>query len=200
MNKQIVQTVAGKKKKIAIFIDAANFEISLKSSGLGADYKKLLNWVEKEGQIVILRYYSPTFGTEGQNRFFSFIKNLGFKIITKNIKIIKQHGKKSQNKANFDVEITFDTAVRIGQFNQLMLFSGDSDFVYLVSQLQKRSVSVAVISPQWRTAKELQEQTDKFIDLRNCEFVMKKPPKGGAHNNLSTAKEVYHKKRKKSNE
>lgn len=179
-----------KKKRVAIFIDAANFEISLKSSGLGADYRKLLAWKEKDGKIVILRYYSPTFGAKGQNRFFSFIKNLGFKIITKNIKIIKQQGKKSQNKANFDVEITFDTAIMIGQFDKLILFSGDSDFVYLISQLQKRGVSTTVISPQWRTAKELREQADEFIDLRNCEFVMKKPPYGGAHDNLSTAEKL----------
>lgn len=186
-----------KKNRIAIFIDAANFEISLKSSGLNADYRKLLNWAGKDGKIVILRYYSPTFGTKGQNRFFSFIKNQGFKIITKNIKIIRQQGKKSQNKANFDVEITFDSAIRIGQFNKLILFSGDSDFVYLISQLQKRGVSTIVISPQWRTAKELRKQANEFIDLRNCEFVMKKPPYGGAHNNLSTAKKNILQKRRK---
>ena len=186
-----------KKKKIAIFIDAANFEISLKSSGLSADYRKLLNWAGKDGKIVLLRYYSPTFGTKGQNRFFSFIKNLGFKIITKNIKIIKRQGKKSQNKANFDVEITFDTAIRIGQFDKLILFSGDSDFVYLISELQKRGVSATVISPQWRTARELRKQANEFIDLRNCEFVMKKPPYGGAHNNLSTAKGSILQKRRK---
>lgn len=198
MNKIKAQTL--KRSKVAVFIDAANFEISLKLSGLKSDYKKLLDWAGKDGKIVILRYYSPTFGTKGQNRFFSFIKNLGFKIITKNIKIIKQQGKKSQNKANFDVEITFDTAIRIGQFNRLILFSGDSDFVYLISELQKKGVSTIVISPQWRTAKELRKQADEFIDLRNCEFVMKKPPYGGAHNNLSTARKIYHKKGKKSND
>lgn len=188
--------VQTKRKKIAIFIDAANFEISLKSSGLSSDYKKLLAWAKRDDKIVILRYYSPTFGTKGQNRFFSFIKNLGFKIITKNIKIIKQQGR-SQNKANFDVEITFDAAIRIGQFDKLILFSGDSDFVYLISQLQKRGVSTTVISPQWRTAKELRKQSNEFIDLRNCEFVMKKPPYGGAHNNLSTAKSSILQKRRK---
>ncbi len=189
------QTLKG--SKVAIFIDAANFEISLKLSGLSSNYRKLLAWAGKDGKVEILRYYSPTFGTKGQNQFFSFIKNLGFKIITKNIKIIKRQGKKSQNKANFDVEITFDTAVRINQFDKLILFSGDSDFVYLISQLQKRGISATVISPQWRTAKELRKQADQFIDLRNCEFVMKKPPYGGAHNSLSTAKSNILKIRRK---
>lgn len=193
------QTLKGfrDKKRIAIFIDAANFEISLKTCDLYADYKKLINWASEDGKITILRYYSPTFGTKGQNQFFSFIKNLGFKIITKNIKIIKQQGKKSQNKANFDVEITFDAAIRIGQFDKLVLFSGDSDFVYLIIQLQKRRVSTIIVSPQWRTARELRKQADQFIDLRDCQFVTKKPPRGGAHDNLSTAKSSILQKRRK---
>lgn len=190
----------GTKKKIAIFIDAANFEISLKSSGLRANYPQMIKWAETEGKLTILRYYSPTFGSKGQNKFFSFIKNLGFKIVTKSIKIIKQRQKQSKNKANFDVEIAFDVAIRIGQFDKLILFSGDSDFVYLISELQKRKVYTSVISPQWRTARELRKQTDQFIDLRECEFVMKKPPFGGAHDNLSTAKKIYQKKGGKSSD
>lgn len=162
-------------KKIAIFIDAANFEISLKQSGLRVDYKKLLRQFKKQGELVILKYYSPVFKTQGQDRFFTFIKNGGFKIVTKNIKVIKS-GKKFQNKANFDVEITFDAAVNLDKYEIMILFSGDSDFVYLVSELQKRKIYTIVISPQWRTAKELRRQTDQFIDLRNCEFVTKKAP------------------------
>ncbi len=169
-------TPKGPKKKIAIFIDAANFEISLKQNGLKADYRKLLQEFKKEGTLVILRYYSPAFKTRGQNRFFSFIKNLGFKIVTKNVKIIKKRNKKSQNKANFDVEITFDAAMSIGKYNALVLFSGDSDFVYLVSQLKRRGITSTVISPQWRTARELRKEADTFIDLRDCDFVVKKAP------------------------
>lgn len=164
------------RKRIAIFIDAANFEISLKQSGLKADYRKLLNEFGRNSSLVILRYYSPAFKTKGQNSFFSFIKNLGFKIVTKNVKIIKKRNKKSQNKANFDVEITFDAAVNIGKYENMILFSGDSDFVYLVSQLKKRAITTTVISPQWRTARELRKEADVFIDLRDCNFVVKKAP------------------------
>lgn len=99
MSQMKLQTPKG--FRVAVFIDAANFEISLKTSNLTADYKKLIKFVEQVGEIVALRYYSP-------------------------------------------------------QFN------------------------------------------DEFIDLRECEFAIKKPPKGGAHNNLSTAGTIYQKMRKKS--
>lgn len=173
-----IKTASPKKEKnrIAIFIDAANFEISLKQCGLYADYDKLLKWASEDGKIVLLRYYSPTFGTTGQNKFFSYIKNKGFKLITKSIKTIKKRQKQTLNKANFDVEIAFDAAVNIKSFNKVILFSGDSDFVYLVSQLQKRGTYITVASVQWRTARELKKQADKFIDLRNCDFAKKKAP------------------------
>ena len=181
------------KGRVAVFIDAANFEISLKQCGLYVDYHKLIKEIRQYGKPVVLRYYSVVFKTEGQDRFFSLIKNRGFKIVTKDVKIIKSK-KGSKHKANFDVEITFDAAVRIGQFDTLILFSGDSDFVYLISQLQKHEIKAIVISPNFRTAKELRRQVDEFIDLRNCKFAKKKLPFGSAHNNLSTAKKIYHKK------
>lgn len=196
----MIKSLSKPKKKIAIFIDAANFEISLKQSALQVNYKKLLQNFSNDGELVMLRYYSPIFKTKGQGRFFSFIKNAGFKIITKSIKVIKKRNKKSQNKANFDVEITFDAAVNIGKYETMILFSGDSDFVYLLFQLRKRNITTTVISPQWRTAKELRKQADKFIDLRDCEFVIKKPPFGGAHDNLSTAKKIYQIKEGKSSD
>lgn len=167
-----------KGSKVAVFIDAANFEISLKQSKLWADYKKLLKFVKARGNIVFLGYYSPIFKTKGQERFFSFIKNKGFKIITKNIKVIRRSKSKNKNKnkANFDVEITFDAAVRMDEFNKFILFSGDSDFVYLVLQLQRKSIYTTIISPVWRTAKELKKQADEFIELKDCDFVVKKAP------------------------
>lgn len=165
-----------KGSKVAVFIDAANFEISLKQSKLWADYKKLLKFVNGRGNAIFLGYYSPLFKTKGQERFFSFIKNKGFKIITKNIKVIKKSKSKNKNKANFDVEITFDAAVRMNKFNKFILFSGDSDFVYLVLQLQRRGIYTTIISPGWRTAKELKKQADEFIELKDCDFVVKKAP------------------------
>lgn len=179
-------------------MDAANFEISLKACGLRVSYRKLLAWAKAQGKLVMLGYYSPSFGTRGQNRFFSFIKNLGFKIVTKNIKVIRQREKRAKHKANFDVEIAFDAAANIGRFDKLILFSGDSDFTYMVKQLQRRDATVTVVSPQWRTGKELRNQADEFVDLRNCEFAIKKPPFGGAHDSLSTAQRVYQEKARKS--
>lgn len=185
------------KTKIAVFIDAANCEISLKNQGLKLDYREMVREVEKDGKIFFMGYYSPSFKTAGQNNFFTIIKKIGFKIITKNVKVIKQREKQAKHKANFDVEITFDAAVNYQKYNNLILFSGDSDFVYLVKELQKRGIKITVISTLFRTARELRKQVDKFVELKNCPFIKKKLPLGSAHNNLSTAQKSLSKENQK---
>lgn len=160
-----------KKKGIAIFIDAANFEISLKMCGLKSDFPQMIQFIkQKFSDKQFYRYYKVDYRTKSQARFFSRIKNLGFKIITKKIKVIRQR-RKNTRKANFDVEIAFDAAIFLKLYDQLILFSGDSDFVYLAQQLQKRDKIVTVISPHFRTARELRKIADAFIDLRECPFV-----------------------------
>lgn len=200
-------TQKGTKKKIAIFIDAANFEISLKMCGLRSNFPQMIQFIKRKfSEKLFIRYYKVDYGTKSQARFFSRIKNLGFKIITKKMKIIRQK-RKNTRKANFDVEIAFDSAILIKSYDHLVLLSGDSDFVYLAQELQRRDKIVTVISPHFRTARELRKVANAFIDLRECPFVykykieLKKLPLSREdHDNLTTAKKIYQKKGGKSSD
>jgi len=61
----------------------------------------------------------------------------------------------------------------LGCFDVFILFSGDSDFVYLARQLRRRKKKVVVISPFFRTAKELRQIADEYFDFCQCPFVKK---------------------------
>jgi len=58
-------------------------------------------------------------------------------------------------KANFDVEITIDVLEMIDKFDTLVLFSGDSDFDYLIRKLRAKGKRVIVISTKHHISKEL---------------------------------------------
>ncbi|MFZ5932747.1 MAG: NYN domain-containing protein, partial [Patescibacteria group bacterium] len=118
----------------------------------------------------------------------------GFKIVTKNIKTIKSRGTK-KGKANFDVEITFDAAVRIGEYSKIILFSGDSDFAYLLFNLKKKGIVTSVVSTKWRTAKELMRVADLFAELKKCDFVKKRAPLRGRSRRSSDRKRRIAKRR-----
>lgn len=107
-------------------------------------------------------------GTENQNKFFTFLKNNGFTLITKPLKIIKLEDieRGDIRKANFDVEIAVDVMEMIDKFETLVLFSGDSDFNYLLRNLKKKNKNVIVVSTKYHVAKELIESCDKYIDIK----------------------------------
>lgn len=146
-------------------IDAANLESSVKSLGWWIDYIKLRD-LFKDGDLAEIRDYCVRHNTDNQDKFFTFLKRNGFTLITKPLKIIKAEdiARGDIRKANFDVEITVDTIEMINSFDTLVLFSGDSDFDYLLRKLKDKNT--VVISTKHHISKELIKSSNKYIELK----------------------------------
>lgn len=166
------------KGKILVIIDAANLESSVKSLGWWIDYIKLRNLFDKK-RLVEIRDYCVAHNTENQNKFFAFLKKNGYKLVTKPLKIIKapEIERGDIRKANFDVEITIDVLERIGDFDTLVLFSGDSDFNYLIKKLRTKGRQVIVISTKHHISKELIENSNKYIDIKKLRNLIERKNK-----------------------
>lgn len=155
------------KGKTLIMIDAANLESSVKDLGWWIDYLKLRNLFD-DNELIQIRNYCVHHGTDNQNNFFTFLKKNGFILITKPLKIIKQEyiKKGDLRKANFDVEIAVDAMQMAEEFKTLVLFSGDSDFDYLIKILKNKGKRIVVISTRHHISKELIKSGNKYIDLK----------------------------------
>lgn len=155
------------KGRVLVMIDAANLESSVKDLDWWIDYIKLRDLFDKK-QLVEIRNYCVYHNTDNQNRFFTFLKKNGFILTTKPLKVIKQEDirRGDLRKANFDVEIAVDTLEMQNKFDTLVLFSGDSDFDYLIKALKRKKKRVIVISTKHHIAKELIMSSDKYIDLK----------------------------------
>ena len=80
-----------------------------------------------------VNYYCVQHNTESQNRFFTLLKKTGLKLKVKPLKTIKDKLKQEYiRKANFDVEIALDVYIDKNTYDTVILFSGDSDFKYLI--------------------------------------------------------------------
>jgi len=154
------------KGEILVVIDAANLENSVKAMDWWIDYIKLKNLFQKN--LVEIRYYCVSYNNMEQNKFFAFLKKQGYKLVTKPVKIIKapERDTGSLRKANFDVEITYDVVEKINEFDTLVLFSGDSDFEYLIKKIKGKGKRVIVISSKHHISKELIRHSYKYIDLK----------------------------------
>jgi len=163
------------KGKILVIIDAANLESSVKSLKWWIDYTKLRN-LFNDSRLVEIRNYCVHHGTDNQNNFFTFLKQNGFTLITKPLKIIKQEDilRGDIRKANFDVEIAIDVIEMISLFDTLILFSGDSDFDYLIKKLRTKNKRIIVISAKYHISKELILSSSKYIDLKKLKTLIKR--------------------------
>ena len=93
-------------------------------------------------------------------------------MIAKNIKKIKTRSG-VKRKTDFDVEIIFGPALLLKNLDVFILFSGDSNFIYLAQQLKKRKKKVVVGSPFFRTAKELQKTVDEYLGQKRTKETQK---------------------------
>lgn len=166
------------KGRAYVFIDAANLELSVKHLGWWIKYKKFYDYFEKETNLKKVLYYCVRHDTDSQNRFFTFLKKTGFKLVTKPLKtIISKEDGSHKRKANFDVEIALDAYIARDDYDTLILFSGDSDFKYLIDLLKAKNKRIVVISSRYHVARELVETASKYIDIKKLKPFIKREDK-----------------------
>ena len=169
------------KKRIFVFIDAANVWSSQKRIGKLIDYQKLPKFLSRkfEGKVEKVFYYEAfpaeenrNYKTESKHKFFTFLKKgLGFCVRKKELKQIRQTLDDGQQviseKGNMDVEITIDAVFQKKDFDIAIFFSGDSDFLSLVSFLRNGGKKVFVFSTKNTVSNELRTGADRYFDLQN---------------------------------
>lgn len=151
--------------KVAVFIDAANILYSQKTLKWKVDYEKLENYLKKQGSIYGLFYYTGKVGTfKKQLKFIERLEKLGYKVMAKEVKFIRVQGGALLPKGNLDVELALDAYRLSDHYQTLLLFSGDSDFAYLLDLLKAKGKKMLVFSTRSHISKELLERA-KYIDL-----------------------------------
>jgi len=171
------------KGKVAVFIDAANILYSQQTLGWRIDYQKLRDYLQSQAKILGIFYYTGKVGAlEKQIKFIKKLERLGLSVVSKEVKFIKIDGGKLLPKGNLDVELALDAFRLADDYDTLLLFSGDSDFGYLLDLLKHKGKKVLVVSTRGHISKELLERA-KYIDLRKLKeeiiFTSQKPSEDG---------------------
>ena len=163
---------------VFVFIDASNLWQAQKAKGRFLDYQKTIDYIKSyyQGTSIRVFYYTayPADGTrkysiEGKHKFFTFLKRgLGFEVRKKQLKritIIDEHGEAIQEKGNMDVEMTIDAIHYSKKYDTAVLFTGDSDFLALVTYLKRGGKKVYVFSSKNNISQELKTGGDGYTDL-----------------------------------
>ena len=152
--------------KAAVFIDAANILYSQKTLNWKIDFQKLKDFFNKNGKIISFNYYTGIIKTnKKQNQFLKKLQSYGYNVFTKEVKFIKLQNNRYLSKGNLDVELALDAYRLKKDYKSLILFSGDSDFSYLIDLLKKDAKRIFVFSTRGHISKELLIRA-KYIDIR----------------------------------
>jgi len=166
--------MAEKITRIYIFIDVANVWSAQKSKRHLMDYTKIKSFIETKfaGTVRAVFYYEAypknetrEYSTDGTHKFMTFLeKKLGFTIRKKPLKQIHTESG-TQEKGNMDVEITIDAIHQKNKYDRAVFFTGDSDFLQLISYLRHGGKKVYIFSSENNISTELRTGADGYFDL-----------------------------------
>ena len=165
-----------KNDRLFVVIDAANLEKSAQSLNMKVHYTRLKRFFAESGDLKEIRFYSASFPTSMHQDFLESLKRRGYHLVTKPIKEITDKNITGKvRKANFDVEITMDVLDHLGEFDILILFSGDSDFDCLVRRVRDRGKKVFIFSTRYHISRELIYSCSHYFDIRKFKEYILKP-------------------------
>jgi len=165
------------KPRAKVYIDGANMFYTQKKLGWFIDWEKLKDYLKEKWDVLEIRYYTGVKpDDEKMASFLRYLDNIKITPITKPVKIIKiskDHPlKKLYNysemyKSNCDVEITTDILLERSAIDEVILFSGDSDFRYLIKKLKDLGKKVIVFSSRKTISWEVKLEASKYFYLED---------------------------------
>lgn len=172
------------KPKAKVYIDGANIFYTQRKLGWSFDWKKIKDCLKEQYFISEFRYYVGIKKDDVKmSGYLKYLDAIGFIVITKPIKVIKISNdhpmRKLYNyseiyKSNFDVEITTDMIFDRQNIDEYILFSGDSDFEYLVKRLKGVGKKVIIYSSRKTLSWELKLAASKYIYLEDNKEVFER--------------------------
>ena len=168
------------KIKTYAFIVASNIIYGTRDEGWKVDFKKLFKYLKERYNCEKIYYFA---GLDNKNikqkRFYVKLKQFGFDLVLKPVKIYFQPDGSRVRKANCDVDLTFYAMRDRDEFNRGIFMTGDGDFFVMLEYFMKLRKQILVIANGKRTARELKQLTGGgFTDLKLIkEFVSLKQKK-----------------------
>jgi len=167
--------------RVAVFIDVANIFYSQRTLGWRIDYERLVSYLRSEADIAGLYYYTGVIEKkEEQRAFLKKLESFGYIVTAKEVKSIRLPNGEFVSKGSLDIELALDAYIQRDQYKTCVLFSGDSDFAYLLDVLKREGKDTVVVSTRGHVSRELLIRA-KYIDLPKLRNVIER----GAGNSRS---------------
>lgn len=106
-------------------------------------------------------------------RFYLKLKQFGYNLFLKQVKLYNQEDGSTKRKANCDVEMTFYLMKEIDSFDRIIILSGDGDFLPVLKHLRNIGKEVIVLARGPRTAREIRRFAgSNFRDFEYLKYLL----------------------------
>lgn len=160
---------AGGATKVGIYVDVANIYLN---GGPKMQYDVLRDFACRDGAEPMRMNAYVTYDGERSERdenyrkgtlnFHSALRDLGYKVIVKEIQWYEDEYGNKYGKANADIDLTIDALEQSDRLDRIVLVSGDGDFAQVVRALQNRGCRVEVIALD-NVSPKLRHEADVFV-------------------------------------
>lgn len=153
--------------KAAVLVDVQNLQETFERQGMEVRYDALKEHLKAElglddREIKFLAFVPFKREDDRRMRLIDALSFMGFRVITKPVREHPDGGMK----ANMDVELVLEAVNLASVVGEMVIVTGDSDFVPLVDYLSRRGVRVVVLGPgRGSTSVELIRASDHYSNL-----------------------------------
>ena len=107
-------------------------------------------------------------------RFYLKLKEFGYNLYLKPVKLYEQEDGTTKRKANCDVDMTFYLMKEKDNFDRVIILSGDGDFLPVLKYLKEIGKQVIILARGPRTAREIKQFAgSNFRDFEYLKYLLK---------------------------
>ncbi|KPA15291.1 hypothetical protein MHK_004515 [Candidatus Magnetomorum sp. HK-1] len=154
---------------VGLYVDVANIAMN---GGYGMRYDVLREYsCHDSADAIRLNAYvafdversreNPAY-REKTNNFYDTLRDLGYKVIQKNVKRYIDEEGHEFSKANSDLDMAVDALLQSSALTRVVLVTGDGDFLQVVRALQNKGCRVEVVAFD-NVSSELRREVDVFM-------------------------------------
>ena len=155
--------------RVGVYVDTANM---YRNGGYRMRYDVLRGFAGRDGaELVRLNAY-VSFDAErartdpvydrNTHRFYSLLRDFGYKVIIKEVRWYEDENGKRYAKADADLDLAVDMLLQSENLDRVLLVTGDGDFVRVVAAVQNRGCRVEVVALDNASA-DLRREADVFV-------------------------------------
>ncbi|MEH2351120.1 MAG: NYN domain-containing protein [Nostoc sp.] len=153
-----------------VYIDGNNLSFAVDGLQIELDYDALRIELSQDASRTNFKYYTGIHSpmNDGQRRFIDYLKYQRYEVI--GLPILARPDSKSFKTVGDDVKIAVDIISEVKKGDDVILVSGDGDFIPVVEEVKRRGVKVTVVAKKSMLSEQLSQVADEVIYLDDIQY------------------------------